>query len=458
VDAERHGLGREHDLAETALEELLDEPLHAGKDSGVMESHPHAEGLEDGLVERRLRDGGAVADGLADDLLDLRLLFPRQERLALGEHRLHGSLAAGAAEDEIDGGQPPARVERVQHHGGIDHAARIPAALVHVAVVLGANQPDGPRTHALVTVDLPGEVRDEVGQRNRAVRMRDGHDGAVHETDPVGDLPHVGHGGGERDEGGVARGIHDDLLPHRAPPLVAHVVTLVEHHRLQTRQPARVEHVSEDLGGHHQDRGARVHLHVTGEDAHVVGAELAAEVGELLIAERLQRRRVGEAAAVGERTMDGELGHQGLPRPRRRRDDDGLALIDRPDGAQLEIVQGERVMGQEGFEQVFRGDGRPLAVAVPRYHTTAMRLTGKIALITNVSHFMGPALTEEFAREGATLALHDRSPAMAAPIVAVAERQGPNHAGSQRRSRRAGRGRPGGGGGRRALRPARCPR
>jgi 2-keto-3-deoxy-L-fuconate dehydrogenase len=53
-----------------------------------------------------------------------------------------------------------------------------------------------------------------------------------------------------------------------------------------------------------------------------------------------------------------------------------------------------------------------------------MRLTGKIALVTNVSHFMGPAITEEFAREGATLALHDRSPQAAAPLLAVAERQG----------------------------------
>ncbi len=53
-----------------------------------------------------------------------------------------------------------------------------------------------------------------------------------------------------------------------------------------------------------------------------------------------------------------------------------------------------------------------------------MRLTGKIALITNVSHFMGPALTEEFAREGAALALHDREPQAAAPLLALAERQG----------------------------------
>jgi 2-keto-3-deoxy-L-fuconate dehydrogenase len=49
-----------------------------------------------------------------------------------------------------------------------------------------------------------------------------------------------------------------------------------------------------------------------------------------------------------------------------------------------------------------------------------MKLTGKVALITNVSEFMGPAITEEFAREGATLALHDRDEVAAARIAAIA--------------------------------------
>jgi 2-keto-3-deoxy-L-fuconate dehydrogenase len=51
-----------------------------------------------------------------------------------------------------------------------------------------------------------------------------------------------------------------------------------------------------------------------------------------------------------------------------------------------------------------------------------MKLTGKVALVTNVTHFMGPAITEEFAREGATLALHDRDAAGAARMAAMAER------------------------------------
>jgi 2-keto-3-deoxy-L-fuconate dehydrogenase len=53
-----------------------------------------------------------------------------------------------------------------------------------------------------------------------------------------------------------------------------------------------------------------------------------------------------------------------------------------------------------------------------------MKLTGKVALITNVRHFMGPAITEEFAREGATLALHDRDEAALAPLVTLGERLG----------------------------------
>jgi NAD(P)-dependent dehydrogenase (short-subunit alcohol dehydrogenase family) len=53
-----------------------------------------------------------------------------------------------------------------------------------------------------------------------------------------------------------------------------------------------------------------------------------------------------------------------------------------------------------------------------------MKLTGKVALVTNVSHFMGPAITEEFCREGASVALHDREPGAAKPCAAHAGRLG----------------------------------
>lgn len=53
-----------------------------------------------------------------------------------------------------------------------------------------------------------------------------------------------------------------------------------------------------------------------------------------------------------------------------------------------------------------------------------MKLTGKVALITNATHFMGPAITEEFCREGASLALHDRDEDALAPLRALVERLG----------------------------------
>ncbi len=53
-----------------------------------------------------------------------------------------------------------------------------------------------------------------------------------------------------------------------------------------------------------------------------------------------------------------------------------------------------------------------------------MKLTGKVALITNVSQFMGPACVEEFAKEGAILALHDRTEARAKPALDVATAYG----------------------------------
>jgi 2-keto-3-deoxy-L-fuconate dehydrogenase len=53
-----------------------------------------------------------------------------------------------------------------------------------------------------------------------------------------------------------------------------------------------------------------------------------------------------------------------------------------------------------------------------------MKLTGKVALITNVSQFMGPACTAEFAKEGATLALHDRTEGRVKPALEVASAYG----------------------------------
>jgi len=53
-----------------------------------------------------------------------------------------------------------------------------------------------------------------------------------------------------------------------------------------------------------------------------------------------------------------------------------------------------------------------------------MRLTGKVVLITNVGQYMGPACAEEFAKEGAILALHERTEARAQGALDVARAHG----------------------------------
>jgi 2-keto-3-deoxy-L-fuconate dehydrogenase len=53
-----------------------------------------------------------------------------------------------------------------------------------------------------------------------------------------------------------------------------------------------------------------------------------------------------------------------------------------------------------------------------------MRLTGKVALITHTPRYMGPAVVAEFAREGATLALHAIDLAAAERAAALAAAQG----------------------------------
>ena len=352
VDPERHGLGREHDLAEAALEERLDEALEAGQDPRVVERHADPESLEDRLREPGLAEGGAVPERLTDRAVHLVLLGLREEAPAVGEHVVHRALAAGAAEDEVDRREPASRLERLDEHRRVHDAARVPAAAVVRAARLVADDPRATTAHVVEVVDLPGEVGDRVAERHGPVRMVDRHDRPVDQRDPVGDLLDVGDGRREADEDDVLGRADDDLLPHRAAPLVAHVVALVEDDVAELLESRAVQRVPEDLRRHHEHARARVHLDVPRQDADPRLAEGAREVGELLVRERLERRGVRDAVAGGERRVDRELGDERLPRPRRRRDDHRLAGGDRLDRLELEVVERKRVAGAKLLEQI----------------------------------------------------------------------------------------------------------
>jgi hypothetical protein len=92
----------------------------------------------------------------------------------------------------------------------------------------------------------------------------------------------------------MAGRVDDDLLPHRSPEAVLQVVDFVEDHETDVvdRRRVGVDHVAQHLGRHHDDLGAAVDDVVAGEQPDPVGAVRADQIAELLVGERLDRRRV----------------------------------------------------------------------------------------------------------------------------------------------------------------------
>lgn len=124
----------------------------------------------------------------------------------------------------------------------------------------------------------------------------------------------------------VGGAVDDCFFPDGAPLLVVHVMAFVQDHRLHLsqgiptqglrllprfhpiaggsslngqRERRAIEHVAEDLGGHHQDRRLPVDGDVAGEQANLFWAELLAKIPELLVGEGLQGRCIENPLALG---------------------------------------------------------------------------------------------------------------------------------------------------------------
>ncbi len=143
--------------------------------------------------------------------------------------------------------------------------------------------------------------------------------------------------------------VDDHFLPHRAAVGVLQEVHLVEHDdgEVVERRAAGVDHVAQHLGGHHHHRRVAVDRVVAGEQADVLRAEPGDEIVELLVRQRLDRRGVERSLAVGDRGVDGVLGDHGLAAARRRGDEHRLTVVERVEGAQLELVEREAVVGDQ---------------------------------------------------------------------------------------------------------------
>ncbi|MDQ0989938.1 hypothetical protein QFZ74_001166 [Streptomyces sp. V3I7] len=131
---------------------------------------------------------------------------------------------------------------------------------------------------------------------------------------PVAELLGVGHGRRQRHQGHRLGEVDDHFLPDGAPEAVGEVVHLVHDHVAEAEEGlgTGVQHVPQDLGGHHDDRSVGVDAVVAGEEADLVRAVAAAQVGVLLVRQRLDGCRVEALLALLEGEVDGELAHDRL--------------------------------------------------------------------------------------------------------------------------------------------------
>ena len=210
-----------------------------------------------------------------------------------------------------------------------------------MSVRVGSSVDQGGHQHELaVQTVVDEEVVDEL---DRPLVLHHRRHRPADRADPAGELVGVRDRGGQADEPDVVGCVDDHLLPHRTAVRVLEVVDLVEHDpREGVEGPgAGVDHVAEDLGGHHHDRRVTVDGVVPGQEADVRGAVAPDQVEELLVRQGLDRRGVERPLARRQRQLDGPLGHHGLARPGGRGDEDRSAVVDRRDRLDLEAVEDE---------------------------------------------------------------------------------------------------------------------
>ncbi|GAA3110601.1 hypothetical protein GCM10020254_65850 [Streptomyces goshikiensis] len=349
VDAQRQRLGREHGLDQAPDEELLHDLLEGRQHAGVVRGDAPLQAFEPFVVPEDVQVLGGDGGGpLLDDTAHLQARFLVVEPQARVQALLDGGLATGAAEDEVDGGQQVVVVEAGDHLGTArrpDPAARAPLALavgladhlaappvlrvVRAAVLLarhaqqiGVDLPAGGAAAAVVGLLLEEVVHPPAGHDVLPQRygplLGDDHVGvAADGVQPVAELLRVGHGGREGHQGHRLGEVNDHFLPDGAAEAVGEVVHLVHHDVAEAAQRlgARVQHVAEHLGGHDDHGRVPVDAVVAGQQAHLVGAVALDEVGELLVRQGLDRRRVEALAALRERRCTANSPTMVLPEP-----------------------------------------------------------------------------------------------------------------------------------------------
>ncbi len=199
-----------------------------------------------------------------------------------------------------------------------------------------------------------GAVADEVGvvELDRSAQLDHRRGRAADGGDPVGQLGSVADRGRQAHQLHVRREVDDHLLPDGTAVGVLEEVDLVEDDEAEVAEVpgAAVDHVAQDLGRHHHDRGVAVDHVVAGEQPDRLDPVALPEVAELLVRQRLQRRRVEGPATLAAGRPDAVLGDDRLAAAGRGGDDDVAAGVERIDGVELEAVERERVAREQCSE------------------------------------------------------------------------------------------------------------
>lgn len=200
----------------------------------------------------------------------------------------------------------------------------------------------------------------------------------THGRDPLGYLVGVAHSRREAHQRHLGGQVDDDLLPHRTAIGVLEEVDLVEHDDPERTQAgtARIDHVAQDLGGHDHDGRVTVDRVVAGQQTDLVGSQPLDEVVVLLVREGLDRGRVERTQAIGPGGVDRVLGHDCLAATGGSGDEHRAPLVEGVEGPELEVVERERVVGDQvgtvGAHAAQVPD-QPAAASRARFRFWAMR-------------------------------------------------------------------------------------
>ncbi len=327
-----------------------------------MSGHPHLQAREEPVEPEHLQVGvGQRRCPLVDDGADPCPLVRGGEAQAGIEADVAGVIAGLATEDEGDGGEhalvlealdhlhPPRREEAPPRSPSGRHPAHVERLIVETAGLGVRTTVDQGRQQVQLLAALVSHAV-EVVELDRPSLLDHRLRRSAHGGDPVGQLLGVRHRGRQAHERHVGRQVDHHLLPHRPAVGVLEEVHLVEHHVAKTPQRRRscVDHVAEDLGGHHHHGSVSVDGVVTGEEPDPIEAVAADEIRVLLVRQRLDRCRVEGLVPLGQRLGDGVLRHHRLAAAGGRGDEHRPALVERRDRPLLERVEREVVPGAPG--------------------------------------------------------------------------------------------------------------